>query len=273
MNKFLKYHNLNLDDKFFQALVSDPTLIDLPKDFLSDKLPQQRADLIIGEYLYMLYENLGEITSKLLKRGQWSYQTPDWFDHRHHAINWKEESKNSWTESASLVLRYLSEGDKILNLCAGDAYYDSRFFHNMASSIDCIDINNTDSYKNYLIHQNIKNCSKIKYMYGNILEINFTQNFYDIVIMRSAIEHFSEENQIKLFEKINNSLKINGIYIGDTPANPDKYKHKQHSAHENEWLDEKEAHNTLSKYFRNVEVYTIYCNIDQRNTIFWKAQK
>lgn len=273
MNDYNKFHNFDLSNQFYKQIVDDPTLVGLPKDFLKNKSENHRADLIIGEYLYRVYQNLGIQISRILKRGQWSYEIPDWFDHRHHTLNWQEESKNSWSESASLVLRNLPEGGKILNLCAGDAYFDSNFFKNMSSEILCVDINDKDEYKNFLIHQNIKDSNKIQYLYGDILQTEFRQNYYNVVIMRSAIEHFSEKNQILLFDKINKCLVDGGVYIGDTPANPEKYAQKEHSAHENEWMNEKEAYDLLIRYFDDVEVYSVYCNIDKRSTIFWKAKK
>jgi len=252
---------------------SHPELVGLSDDCLQGMGKEQRNETIFGEYLYRLSLHVSEQSSIMLKNTQCHYgRHPDWFDHRHHMMNIKLESKNSWLESAAMVLRLLPKGGKILNYCAGDAYYDSVFFSNMASRIDCVDINNEDKYKNYVIQENIKDKNNIKYIYEDVLSHEPEENFYDIVIMRSAIEHFSESNQIKLCSKIKKSLKPGGWFVGDTPANPNAEKQKHHSAHEKEWRDENEAKAFLKKCFDEVEVYTIHCNIDPRDTIFWKCR-
>ena len=87
--------------------------------------------------------------------------------------------------------------------------------------ITCVDIDNANEYKNYLIKKH--SAPNIEYVYNDIMVFEPKENFYDVVWMRSAIEHFSEENQIKLFSKIKKSLKTGGWYCGDTPANPEKY--------------------------------------------------
>lgn len=263
----LEYHKLNLTDPIFSKILEDPTILGVDKNFLSSKNKRQRDDIITGEYLLKLSEELGLIASKILMKGQWNYETPDWFDHRHHTIDWEAQSKNQWIESASLVLRLLPEKGNVLDICAGDAFFDYKFFRQVCSQITCIDINGSDEYKNYLIKKH--SAPNIEYIFDDVLKSEFKENFYDVVWMRSAIEHFSEDDQIKLFEKIKKSLKPNGWYCGDTPANPEKNSGKQHSAHENEWLDINEAEKTLKKMFDEVHVYSLYCAKDKRTTIFW----
>jgi len=230
-NDCLHYHNIHIDSLAFKAVLDDPAIIGMDKAFLDNKSTNHRTDLILGEYLVKLSEHLGVTGSRLLKRGQWSYETPDWFDHRHHMLN-PEESKNSWLESI---------------------------------------IDDSNEYKNFLIKK-YSNDPKIEYLYKDVLKHEPKEDYYDIVIMRSAIEHFSLENQALLFNKIKKALTKTGWYCGDTPANPDRDNDKQHSAHEYEWKDKNEAREVLNKHFDEVDVYSIYCNIDPRETIFWKCR-
>ncbi len=269
-NDCLHYHNIHIDSLAFKAVLDDPAIIGMDKAFLDNKSTNHRTDLILGEYLVKLSEHLGVTGSRLLKRGQWSYETPDWFDHRHHMLN-PEESKNSWLESISLVLRLLPENGKILNYCAGDGFFDYQFFRYMSSEITCVDIDDSNEYKNFLIKK-YSNDPKIEYLYKDVLKHEPKEDYYDIVIMRSAIEHFSLENQALLFNKIKKALTKTGWYCGDTPANPDRDNDKQHSAHEYEWKDKNEAREVLNKHFDEVDVYSIYCNIDPRETMFWKCR-
>ena len=266
----INFHNFQ---EMADLVTENPQLLGLPSDFLSGHNPQQRHLLLAGEYLYRLSQVLGQEASTLLKHGQWSFTTPDWFDHRHHTMNPSKESKNSWIESVAMVLRILPKNGKILNYCAGEAYFDAEYFNNMASEILCIDSNKSDEYKNYLIKDNIQRSQgKLTYSYEDILKHEPRANHYDVVIMRSAIEHFTEDDQATIMSKIKTTLSDTGWFVGDTPANPDKEDQKHHSAHENEWKDENEAREFLSQYFEEVEVYTIHCNIDPRDTIFWKCR-
>ena len=269
-NDCLGYHNINPDNLALQAILKNPSIIGMDKDFLANKSNAHKTDLITGEYLIKLANFLAIEGSKCLKRGQWSHESPDWFDHRHHMLNPEEESKNSWLESISMVLRLLPEGGKILNYCAGDAYFDYTFFRQIAGEITCVDINNSDEYKNYLIHKHT-NSPNIEYLYEDILKHEVKEDYYDIIIMRSAIEHFSEENQKLLFTKIKKGLTQTGWYCGDTPAKRVEDE-LEHDAHEFEWKDEDEAREVLSKSFTDVHVYSIFCNIDKRTTLFWRCR-
>ena len=270
-NDCLAYHNMRDNNLAFEAVMDNPEIIGMDKTFLDNKSPAHRRDLIWGEYLLKLSEHLGVVASRLLKRGQWGYETPDWFDHRHHMMNPEEESKNSWLESTSLVLRVLPENGKILNYCAGDAYFDYQFFRHMASEITCIDIDDSNEYKNHLIKKH-SSTPEIEYLYDDILTHQPKEDYYDVIIMRSAIEHFSLENQILLFQKIKKAMKKTGWFCGDTPANPNRDNSELHSAHEYEWKDENEARDVLNKHFDEVHVYSIYCNIGPRETIFWRCR-
>ncbi len=270
-NDCLNYHNMNDGSLVFKEILDNPEIIGMDKTFLDNKSPAHRADLILGEYLFKLSKHLGVVGSRLLKRGQWGHEVPDWFDHRHHMMNPEEESKNSWLESISLVLRVLPEHGRILNYCAGEAYLDYQFFRRMASEITCVDIDNSSEYKNYLIKKH-SNTPKIEYLYEDILKHQPKGDHYDVVIMRSAIEHFSREDQVSLFNKIKHALNRTGWFCGDTPANPERDSAKQHSAHEYEWKDVDEAKDVLNEHFDEVSVYSVHCNIDPRETIFWKCR-
>ncbi|ETR65666.1 MAG: hypothetical protein OMM_13898 [Candidatus Magnetoglobus multicellularis str. Araruama] len=104
----------------------------------------------------------------------------------------------------------------------------------------------------------------------DVLSFKPKELFYDVVFIRSAIEHFSQENQGKIFQKAKLALKPGGWFCGDTPANPSKGPSKQLSAHENEWADENEMRNELGKVFNKVTTYSMQ-SFD-RTTLFWRCQ-
>ena len=72
--------------------------------------------------------------------------------------------------------------------------------------------------------------------------------------------------------KIKKALTETGWFVGDTPANPNKNHQKEHDAHENEWADENEARDFLTAHFKEVQTYTIHCNLDPRDTIFFQCR-
>jgi SAM-dependent methyltransferase len=267
IQELLTYHNFSSASPIFSQLLEDPSILGMDRGFMADKSPDQRRDVIIGEYLLKLSEELGGMASQLLMRGQWGYELPDWFDHRHHTLDWEAQSKNNWLESASLVLRLLPDKGTLLDLCAGDAFFDFRFFRQVCSEITCVDINSSNEYKNYIIKKHA--APNIDYIFEDVLKYQPRFGHYDVVWMRSSIEHFNQRDQKILFEKIKRALKPGGWYCGDTPANPDKSQAKQHSAHENEWGDVREAEETLRASFEEVHVYSLYCNRDKRTTLFW----
>jgi hypothetical protein len=283
----LRYHNLVEMAPIFREILDNPEIIGLDKDFLKSKSVEHRESLIIGEYLLKLSVHLGRFASHYLKQGQWAFEPPDWFDQRHHTLDMEKQNKNSWLESIASVLRILPENGKLLDYCAGDAYLDYQFFRHMASEITCVDIDDSNEYKNYLIKKN-SSVPNIEYIYEDVLTHNSKKNYYDVVLIRGAIEHFSLENQILLFKKIKLSLKENGWFCGDTPCSIQD-ENKIHPAdesvavtagkaqggnyaHENEWKDEQEAKELLSKHFDEVHTYSVYCNIDPRTTIFWRCR-
>jgi len=266
----LRHHNLVEIAPIFREILDNPEIIGLDKDFLKSKSEPHRESLILGEYLLKLSVHLGTLSSYYLKHGQWSYETPDWFDQRHHTLDLKTQNKNSWLESIASVLRVLPENGKLLDYCAGDAYLDYEYFRHMASEITCVDIDDSNEYKNYLIKKN-SSVPNIEYIYENILTHDAKNDYYDVVLMRGSIEHFSKENQKLLFEKIKRSLKENGWFCGDTPASLSD-ESNMHSAHEYEWRNEHEAKELLSEHFGEVHTYSVYCNIDPRTTIFWRCR-
>jgi putative methyltransferase (TIGR04325 family) len=261
-DEVVSFHGLSLDDKLMSMV---DKYVDKRMTEGMDEL--QATHIKLGEYLFKLGLYINKLCSELLKKGQWDFVAPDWFDHRHHLLNYND-NKNSWTESISIVLRKLKEGDKILDLCAGDAFFSNYFFSKKASEIMCID-EKSDMYKKYITHH-INGNEKIKYIIANMLEYNIPKDYFDIVYMRGSIEHFSYENQLRVVEIAYNSLKNGGWFVGETPQ---KTENPRHAEHEFEWDSEECGKGILSTKFKNSHLYSIYCNIDPRTTIFWECQK
>lgn len=223
--------------------------------------------MIVGEYFAKIAKCAGKIASELLIHEQWGYKTPDWFDHRHHILDPDKWCKNDWSSSADNILKVLPLHGTMLNLCSGDGFYDYHFFRKKAKEIECVEIGPT-VYKHVCRLHSAKN---ITYNLQNVLTYQSKKSYYDVVIIRGAIEHFSQTNQQIILQKALTALKPNGWFCGDTPANPQKSDHKKLPAHENEWANENEMKRELSKVFNHIETFTIQ-SVD-RLTLFWRCQK
>jgi hypothetical protein len=87
------------------------------------------------------------------------------------------------------------------------------------------------------------------------MDINYTGGYYS--------------NQNIIFQKVKSSLKIDGYFLGDTPANPTK-DNKMLKPHENEWTDEAEMRNQLQPFFSNLKTQTLVSK--DRTNLFWCCQ-
>lgn len=227
---------------------------------------EQLNELIVGEYYAHVAQNLQRLASQLLYKAQWSYKCPEWFDHRHHFFAPEKFGADFWAMSADLALLKLPLHGRILDLCSGDGYYDYHFYSRRASEVVAVEIL-PQAHRQALRHHARPN---IAYVNGSIFDYNPEPGYFDVVLIRGAIEHFSAADQQRVFSLANEALKKGGWFCGDTPANPDKGV-KQLDSHENEWADEAEMRECLSRVFPKVDTmsYASY----QRTTLFWQAQK
>ena len=233
-------------------------------------LEPSKQDLQELEDLISKSEELGRKASE--KYGQIYYSgsyKSDWYDHRMHAVNFRHSNRSNWVESIANVTRILPMGGKMLDLCSGDAWFSYHFMRPILSKIVCID--GGDFVMNHAMK--LHNDKKIEFRKANILTADIEQNYYDAVWMRSAIEHFSLDNQNKIAQMVHAALTPGGYYCGDTPRNINKKEVLD--IHEFEWSTMEDARDQM-KIFKNVELYEMtdkYANSRSRTTIFWRCQK
>jgi Methyltransferase domain len=261
----LQAHRLNFDDAIFREILDNPAAIGLSPEDLAGKEPAAIKELVLGEYFALLAAYTGKVASELLMQAEWGHRQPDWFDHRHHLLNPEKYFTDFWAMSADNVIEVLPLDGRVLNLCAGDAFYDYHFFRHRAAHIECVDINPAP-HRVYLRHHQAKN---ITYTLGDVLALKPEDKTYDVVIIRGAIEHFSRESQQKIFTMARQALKIGGWFCGDTPSN--RQHDKLLSAHECEWADETEMRRELVCVFDHVQTRTLKSR--ERETLFWQCQR
>ena len=223
-------------------------------------------EMIIGEYFAKIANDAGKIASELLFHAQWGHGTPEWFDHRHHLLDPEKRFTDYWTASADNVLSVLPLQGTLLDLCSGDGFYDFYFYRKRATEIVCVEINHEAHRQACRLHQ----AEGITHILQNVLTYPPKESYYDVVLIRGAIEHFSQEDQQIIFAKALNALKPGGWFCGDTVANA-KSNQTLLAAHENEWADQVEMRQELEKVFDHVETSTLV-SVD-RDTLFWRCRK
>lgn len=223
-------------------------------------------ELFFGEIFVKISSFTGIIAAKFLFHAQWGYNAPEWFAHRLHVLDPNKYFTDYWTASADNVVRALPLGGRLLNLCSGDGFYDQYFYRKRAAEITCIEFNR-EVHDFAVKHHSDK---KITYILGDVLSYPLAQSYYDVVCVRGAIEHFSPDDQQKIFTKSFDALKPGGYFCGDTPAKK-KGVEKQLPSHEYEWSDEQEMRRVLNAVFSEIETWSIVS--EGRTTLFWRCKK
>jgi SAM-dependent methyltransferase len=244
--------------------VDNPAPVGLRPQDLAGMAPDQRELTVVGEYLAQLAAEAGKIASECLFKAQWGFRQPDWFDHRHHVLDPVVRFTDHWTMSADNVIDVLPLGATLLNLCSGDGFYDYYFYRPRAGEIVCVDVNPVGHAQAVRLHS----APNIRHVLHDVLTYEPAPGHFDVVCIRGAIEHFSEDNQRRIFDIAKKAMKPGGWFCGDTPANPNPQA--LHAAHEKEWADEAEMRAALSVAFRHIESKTIVS--ETRTSLFWRCQ-
>ena len=262
----LDIDRIDFNGPILKYFMLNPENIGVSENELSKKTNSQKFEFIYGEYLAKIASELGKCASELLFNSQWGYETPEWFDHRHHLLDFEKFFIDHWTYSAANVVRVLPYGGTLLDLCSGDGFYAYYFYRKRAKETVCIDAN-FEAYKQAL---RLHKADNIEYIYGDIINYILPKSHFDVISIRGAIEHFSNDDQLIIFRKAFDALKTGGWFCGDTPLNPNVGS-KFLQAHEAEWRDTIEGKNCLLKVFNHIETETIE-SVD-RATFFWRCKK
>lgn len=239
--------------------------------YLWNNRKTKERDARFGELFAELARQYGQLAAKFLFRAQWSYGEPEWFDHRLHVLDMENQWNDFWTMSAANVVRVLPFGGRLLDLCAGDGFYDYHFYSHRAAVV-CVE-KDENAYQ-FAVSKHSK--PEIEYIHMDVLAYEPEANAFDVVVIRGAIEHFTEEAQQVIFKKAWDALKIGGYFCGDTIASTETGK--AHPMHEREWRDERQMRDELSQILKplgcnDVDMETWSMKSKTRTTLFWRCRK
>lgn len=271
---------MDLKNSIFQAiesvvnyLAANPREMSIGNNEYSHMSPEQRRLFLEGEALYFVSREISSASSQRLFASQWGFSAPEWFDHRHSWLDPDKWNHDYVDSSVYNVLPRLPLDGSMLSLCCGDGFFEKHYYSKRCSSIIAVDKDESAlAYANRL-----HSAPNISYCNSDIFGLNFPDNSFDVIVMRSAIEHFTEEQQRFLFSLIKRWLKPVGWFIGDTPANPDHDDtHKLLQHHEHEWSSESGMRRDLSKCFTEVITSVLISNEPTANgprtTLFWACR-
>ena len=229
--------------------------------------------LSIGELGARISRLAGDNSAACLFYAQWRLATPEWFDGRLSQLSPVRWGNDLHHVVYSNVLEVLPIEGRVLDICSGDAFIPYYIYSRRAGEIICVDYD-LNAANNAKRHHNKSN---IKYLNQSIFDFKWDGDYFDVVVIRGAIEHFTQEQQQQIFLLAKNLLKPGGYFCGDTPANPETHSSLLES-HEYEWRDESQMRNELSNVFADVQtkVYVSREPVDGvtlRTSLIWRCRK
>lgn len=136
-----------------------------------------------------------------------------------HMMNNVEGSGEYYAETAKIIPE-----DKELSIldlgCGTGLEIDEILKRNPDVHITAIDM--AEDMVNKIKEKHADKMEQINIIIDNYLEYRFDKDKFDVVVSVESLHHFSHEEKIKLYTKIFNSLKENGIFIDTDYVAPDQ---------------------------------------------------
>lgn len=113
---------------------------------------------------------------------------------------------NGMTMKYSTCMPYVRSGDKVLDLCAGSGF-GSNILANSGYKVTAV-----DQFTDILRYR-----SNIGIYKGDVRDLSLFYDSFQAVHLVDCIEHFTQEDQLKVLEEAAKTLKDTGYLIIDTP--------------------------------------------------------
>lgn len=229
--------------------------------------------LCFGEVCAYISRFTGNLAASSLFYAQWRLATPEWFDGRISQLAPGKWGNDLHHIVYANVLEVIPLGGRVLDICSGDAFIPYYIYSRRADQIVCVDYDPNAAKHAARYHSK----ASIQYRHGSILEFEWEAEWFDVVVIRGAIEHFTQEQQQQIFSLAKRVLKPGGYFCGDTPANA-QTEVRLLESHEYEWVDEAQMRQELSHVFSDVETQA-YVNREPidgstlRTSLIWRCRK
>ncbi|MDD5005700.1 MAG: class I SAM-dependent methyltransferase [Candidatus Omnitrophica bacterium] len=193
---------------------------------------------LFQKYLSMYYSHL--------QWRQWHKNPPHWGDHRIDLFTWPERLNSHWVERGIYSKELMRPDSKVLDIGCGDGFYAKYFYASAASTIDCLDIDQTaiKHAKKYNSHP------KIRYFNLDAIKQSFPSSDYDVVCLDGSLAHFSSEELKILLEKIKKCLATNGVLVGYEEMEKEAIKSWDHKMVFSKKNDFEELFSPFFKYIK-----------------------
>jgi SAM-dependent methyltransferase len=229
--------------------------------------------LLFGDFLAWISRATGKLAASSLFFAQWRLSTPEWFDGRLTLLSPKRWGNDLHHIVYSNVLQVLPLGGRVLDICSGDAFIPYYIYSRRADQIVCVDYNSNAARHAMRYHS----APGIQYQHRSIFDFEGGgEPMFDVVVIRGAIEHFTQQQQQAIFSLAKRVLKPGGYFCGDTPAN--QKNDKLLESHEYEWRDEAQMREELSHVFDDIQTQ-VYVNREPvngttlRTSLIWRCRK
>lgn len=151
---------------------------------------------------------------------------PEWYDQRISLHTWRRRRiEMQYTLHRGVLSQtVLREGDRVLDLCCGDGFYDYYFFAPVASVVDALDRDPGAIAHARTVHQD----ERVRYHVRDVLDGGFPSPFYDVIVLNGALDHFDESELDRLLRKTQESLANGGAVVGSTLLGAGAHWHPSH---------------------------------------------
>lgn len=146
-------------------------------------------------------------------------------------------------------VKNLTRGKRVLDVACGEGY-GTFLLSNLATSVVGVDI----SMESIAHAKKVYNSPRLQFQQGNILNLEFPDSAFDLVISFETLEHLAEQKQ--MMNELKRVLTPNGVLVVSSPNRPvyNKNNGKANEYHVKE-LDFSEFNDLLDSYFSEIEFY------------------